>query len=145
LIQNLLLIGQGVFSRRTLENRPFPLKGSIAFSTLSCANALACDTVARSAEIGFSELFYFFLPHLKLQSDAFDRRIVTKLQILCRCNLQVKQCEILIAVVNEQQISKSYCFNRAARSFNWLNFDRVFTGDSALVSCLLATGGSCKI
>jgi hypothetical protein len=39
----LVLIGQGVFSRRTLENRPFPLKASIAYTTLPCANALACD------------------------------------------------------------------------------------------------------
>jgi hypothetical protein len=43
LVQNLVLIGQGVFSRRTLENRPFPLKASIAYTTLPCANALACD------------------------------------------------------------------------------------------------------
>jgi hypothetical protein len=34
---------QGVFSRRTLENQPFPLKASIAYKTLPCANALACD------------------------------------------------------------------------------------------------------
>jgi hypothetical protein len=39
----LVLIGQGVFSRRTLENRPFPLKASIAYTTFPCANALACD------------------------------------------------------------------------------------------------------
>jgi hypothetical protein len=35
-----------VFSRRTFENRPFPLKASIAYTTLPCANALACETVA---------------------------------------------------------------------------------------------------
>jgi hypothetical protein len=45
LVPNLVLIGQGVFSRRTLENRPFPLKASIAYTTLPCANALACDKV----------------------------------------------------------------------------------------------------
>jgi hypothetical protein len=43
LVQNLVLIGQGVFSRRTFENRPLPLKASIAYKTLPCANALACD------------------------------------------------------------------------------------------------------
>jgi hypothetical protein len=43
LVRNLVLIGQGVFSRRTLENRPFPLKASIAYTTLPYANALACD------------------------------------------------------------------------------------------------------
>jgi hypothetical protein len=37
-------ISQGVFSRRTVENRPFPLKASIDYKTLSCANALACDS-----------------------------------------------------------------------------------------------------
>jgi hypothetical protein len=42
-VQNLVLIGQGVLSRRTLEKRPFPLKASIAYTTLPCANALACD------------------------------------------------------------------------------------------------------
>jgi hypothetical protein len=44
-MQNLVLISQGVFSRRTLENRPFPLKTSIAYTTLPCANALACDKI----------------------------------------------------------------------------------------------------
>jgi hypothetical protein len=43
LIPNLVLIGQGVFSRRTLENRPFPLKASIAYTTLLCTNVHACD------------------------------------------------------------------------------------------------------
>jgi hypothetical protein len=43
LAQNLVLIGQGIFSRRTLGNRPFPLKASIAYTTLPCGNALACD------------------------------------------------------------------------------------------------------
>jgi hypothetical protein len=43
LIQNFVLIGQWVFSQRTLENRPFPLKASIVYTTLPCANALACD------------------------------------------------------------------------------------------------------
>jgi hypothetical protein len=38
-----VLISQGIFSRRTLENQPFPLKASIAYTTLPCANALACD------------------------------------------------------------------------------------------------------
>jgi hypothetical protein len=41
--QNLVLIGQGVLSRRTLEKLPFPLKASIAYTTLPCANALAYD------------------------------------------------------------------------------------------------------
>jgi hypothetical protein len=45
IVQNLVLIGQGVFSRRTLENRPFPLKAYIAYTTLLCSNALACDDV----------------------------------------------------------------------------------------------------
>jgi hypothetical protein len=34
LVPNLVLIGQGVFNRRTLENRPFPLKASIAYTIL---------------------------------------------------------------------------------------------------------------
>jgi hypothetical protein len=42
-VQNLVLIGQGVLSRRTLEKQPFPLKASIAYTTLPCADALACD------------------------------------------------------------------------------------------------------
>jgi hypothetical protein len=54
------LIGQGVFSRRTLENQSFPLKASIAYTTLPCANALACDqcslTYSTSVEAQYSDV-----------------------------------------------------------------------------------------
>jgi hypothetical protein len=42
-VKNLVLISQGVFSRRTLEKRPFLLRTYIVYATLPCANALACD------------------------------------------------------------------------------------------------------
>jgi hypothetical protein len=57
-----VLIGQRVFSRRTLEKRPFPLKACIAHTTLPCANALACDLksmLARSST-GKSHIFGSF-------------------------------------------------------------------------------------
>jgi hypothetical protein len=38
-----VLIGQGVLNRQTLEKRPFPSEASTAYTTLPCANALACE------------------------------------------------------------------------------------------------------
>jgi hypothetical protein len=42
--ENLVLIGQGVFNQRILENQLFRLKAYVAYKTFPCANALACDT-----------------------------------------------------------------------------------------------------
>lgn len=42
-IQNFVLIGRGVSSRRTIEKRPFPLLAYSAYTTLQCATALQCE------------------------------------------------------------------------------------------------------
>jgi hypothetical protein len=42
-MQNMISIGQSVYSPRVPAKRPLPLKASIALATLLCATTLVCD------------------------------------------------------------------------------------------------------
>jgi hypothetical protein len=57
IVQYLVLIGQGVLTQVTFENRPFALKAYIAKTTLPCANALQFDVCACARVRKFFFLF----------------------------------------------------------------------------------------